>query len=104
MKLLLVSPSHRFRKGSNTIIIPELSLHILGYPTPSDVEITVVDEEIRTTDSSLDFDLVKISCMIAMANRSYQLSDVFGQRGSKVVLDGIHPAILPQEAMQMTSY
>jgi len=31
--------------------------------------------------------------MTATANRSYQLSDMFRQRGSKVVLGGIHPTI-----------
>jgi len=38
--------------------------------------------------------------MTATTNRSYQLSDIFRQRGSKVVLGGIHPTILPQEAIQ----
>jgi radical SAM superfamily enzyme YgiQ (UPF0313 family) len=80
--------------------MPQLSLHILASLTPKDVDITVVDEEIREIDFSLDFDLVGISCMTATANRSYQVSDMFRQRGSKVVLGGIHPTILPQEAIQ----
>jgi hypothetical protein len=42
---------------------------------PNDVDIPVVDEEIREIDFSQEFDLVGISCMTAMANRSYQLSD-----------------------------
>src|SRR4030065_1588172 len=101
MKLLLISPSHKFgRKRLRAIKIPQLSLHILASLTANDVEITVVDEEIRGIDFSLDFDLVGISCMTATANRSYQLSDMFRQRGSKVVLGGIHPTILPQEAIQ----
>jgi len=68
--------------------------------TPNEVDITVVDEEIREIDFSLDFDLVGISCMTATANRTYQLSDMFRKRGSKVVLGGIHPTILPQEAIE----
>jgi len=100
MKLLLVSPSPKFRKKLKAIKIPQLSLHILASLTPNDVDITVADEEIREIDFSLDFDLVGISCMTATANRSYQLSDMFRQRGSKVVLGGIHPTILPQEAIQ----
>ena len=101
MKLLLVSPSHkRGKKILKAIKIPQLSLHILASLTPDDVDITVVDEEIRGIDFSLDFDLVGISCMSATANRSYQLSDMYRQRGSKVVLGGIHPTILPQEAIQ----
>jgi len=100
MKLLLLSPSHKFRKRLKAIKIPQLSLHILASLTPKDVEITVVDEEIREIDFSLDFDLVGISCMTATANRSYQLSDRFRQIGAKVVLGGIHPTILPHEAIQ----
>jgi radical SAM superfamily enzyme YgiQ (UPF0313 family) len=100
MKLLLVSPSHTFRKKLKAIKIPQLSLHILASLTPSDIEISIVDEEIREIDFSLDFDLVGISCMTATANRGYQLSDRFRQRGSKVVLGGIHPTILPHEAIQ----
>ena len=96
MKLLLVSPSHKVGgKRLRAIKIPQLSLHILASLTPDDVDITVVDEEIREIDFSLDFDLVGISCMTATANRSYQLSDMYRQRGSKVVLGGIHPTILP---------
>ena len=55
-------------------------------------------------DCSLYFDPVGISCVAATAKRSYQLSDKFRQRGSKVVFGGIPHAILPQEAIQMTSY
>jgi radical SAM superfamily enzyme YgiQ (UPF0313 family) len=101
MKLLLVSPSHKFvKKVLKAIKIPQLALHILASLTPNDVDITVIDEEIREIDFSLDFDLVAVSCMTATANRSYQLSDMYRERGSKVVLGGIHPTILPQEAIQ----
>ena len=103
MKLLLVSPSHKFGKlikVPNALKIPQLGLHILASLTPNGVDITIVDEEIREIDFSLDFDLVGISCMTATANRSYQLSDMYRQRGSKVVLGGIHPTILPQEAIE----
>src|SRR4030067_3125192 len=101
MKLLLVSPSRKLgRKVVRAIKIPQLSLHILASLTPNDVDITVIDEEIREIDFSSDFDLVGISCMTATANRSYQFSDLFRHRASKVGLGGIHPTILPQEAIQ----
>jgi len=102
-KLLLVSPSRKVGKWikvPKALKIPQLGLHILASLTPNDVDITIVDEEIREIDASLDFDLVGISCMTATANKSYQLSDRFRQRGSKVVLGGVHPTILPQEAIQ----
>ncbi|MCJ7663623.1 MAG: hypothetical protein MUO24_05220 [Desulfobacterales bacterium] len=69
MKLLLVSPFQRFgRKRLRAITIPQLGLHILASLTPNDVDITVVDEEIREIDFSSDYDLVGISCMTATAN------------------------------------
>ena len=101
MKLLLISPSGKLgRKTLKAIKIPQLGLHILASLTPHDVATTVVDEAIKEIDYALDFDLVGISCMTATANRSYQLADRYRQRGSKVVLGGIHPTILPQEALQ----
>ena len=101
MRLLLVSPSNKLgRKVLKAIRMPQLGLHILASLTPNDVDITVMDEEIREIDFSLDFDLVGISCMTATANRSYQLADRYRQKGSIVVLGGIHPTILPQEAIQ----
>ena len=101
MKLLLLSPSNKLdRRVLKAIRMPQLGLHILASLTPHDVAITVVDEEIKETDYSLDFDLVGISCMTATANRSYQLADRYRQEGSKVVLGGIHPTILPEEAIQ----
>ena len=101
MKLLLVAPSNKLgRKVLKAIRMPQLGLHILASLTPDDVDITVMDEQIKEIDYSLHFDLVGISCMTATANRSYQLADRYRQKGSKVVLGGIHPTILPEEAIQ----
>src|SRR5271157_6078398 len=101
MRLLLISPSNKTgRKVLKAIRMPQLGLRIIASLTPEDIAVTVVDEQIRQIDFSLDFDLVGISCMTATADRSYQLSDMFRQRGSKVVLGGIHPTILPQEAIE----
>ena len=84
MELLLISPSRKFgKKVLKAIKMPQLGLHILASLTPNDVDITVLDEEIREIDFSLNSDLVGISCMTATANRSYQLSDMYRQRGSK---------------------
>ena len=99
MKLLLVSPSHG-KKILKAVKLPQLGLHTLASLTPNDIHINIVDEEIEAIDFSVEFDLVGISCMTATANRSYQLSDMFRQRGTRVVLGGIHPSILPHEAIQ----
>jgi radical SAM superfamily enzyme YgiQ (UPF0313 family) len=101
MRLLLISPSNKpGRKVLKAIRMPQLGLHIIASLTPDDIAVTVVDEQIGKIDFSQHFDLVGISCMTATANRSYQLADRYRQEGSKVVLGGIHPTILPEEAIQ----
>jgi radical SAM superfamily enzyme YgiQ (UPF0313 family) len=101
MRLLLISPSNKpGRKVLKAIRMPQLGFHIIASLTPEDIEVTVMDEQIREIDFSLDFDLVGISCMTATANRSYQLADRYRQKGSHVVLGGIHPTILPEEAIR----
>ena len=101
MKLFLVSPSpHIDRKKPKALKIPQLALNILASLTPEDVDITITDEESEEIDFSKDYDLVGITSMTATANRAYQLADIYREKGSKVVLGGIHPTILPQEAIQ----
>ena len=101
MKLLLISPTRSVgRKTPMGVKVPQLALHILASLTPNDVDITVVDEETTDIDFSMDFDLVGISCMTATANRGYQLCDIFREKGARVVLGGVHPTVLPQEAIQ----
>ncbi|MGD0231258.1 MAG: radical SAM protein [Syntrophorhabdales bacterium] len=101
MRLLLISPSNKLgRKVLKAIRMPQLGLHIIASLTPEDIAVTVADEEIGEIDFSHDFDLVGISCMTATANRSYQLADKYRQKGAHVVLGGIHPTILPEEAIR----
>jgi radical SAM superfamily enzyme YgiQ (UPF0313 family) len=101
MNLLIISPSNRLnRKVVRSFRVPQLGPHILAALTPQDVSITVADEEVRPIDPSLDFDLVGITAMTATAKRSYELAGIYRRRGSKVVLGGVHPSILPEEAIQ----
>ena len=101
MKLLLISPADKAgRKPSRSITVPKLALHILASLTPRDVALTVVDEQTGSLDHSQDFDLVGITAITAMAHRAYELADAYRKRGSRVVLGGVHPTVLPEEAIQ----
>ncbi|MEK7449621.1 MAG: radical SAM protein, partial [Planctomycetota bacterium] len=42
---------------------------------------------------------VGISCMTANAPRAYHLAKEFKKRGKKVILGGVHPTLLPDEAL-----
>jgi len=101
VNLLLVSPSRDGRKKTtNGFKFSALTLHVLAALTPPDLEVSAVDEDIDDIDFSKSYDLVGITCMTATARRSYELADLFRSRGSTVVLGGIHPTVLPQEAIQ----
>jgi len=79
-------------------MIPQLGLHILEGLTPPEHEVKIVEEEVQDINIDEPCDLVGISCMTANAPRAYHLADEFRQRGRKVVLGGVHPSILPDEA------
>jgi radical SAM superfamily enzyme YgiQ (UPF0313 family) len=100
MNILLVSPG--ISPDSQTpggLMIPQLSLHILEGLTPPQHTVKIVEEENERLDLDEPCDLVGISCMTSNAPRAYLLAAEFRKRGRKVVLGGVHPTILPDEAL-----
>ena len=75
-----------------------ISLLYIAALTPPEHEVTIVEEEVESVRFDMDCDLVAITCMTATAKKSYSISEEFRKRGKKVVLGGIHPTVLPQEA------
>lgn len=101
MKILLISPAVDAEKRTNKwLMMPQLALYILEGLTPSGHDVTVIEEESDHVDPDQECDLVGISCMTANAPRAYELCAEFQKRGKTVVLGGVHPSILPEEALQ----
>jgi len=101
MKILLVSPSvNPAEKTNKQMLMPQLALFILQGLTPKEHEVVIVDEEAEDIDLEHDCDLVGISCMTSNAARAYELAREFKQRGKTVVLGGVHPTLLPDEALR----
>ena len=101
MNILLVAPSKESdasRKVSGMIRFPQISLRYVAALTPPEHKVTLIEEEIQTLDLGAECDLVAITCMTATAPRAYELADEFRRRGKKVVLGGVHPSVLPDEA------
>ncbi len=93
----MVAPS--LNKGRSRFLrMPQLALGVIASLTPADVELDVVEEEIEQIDFDKHYDLVGISCMTASAPRAYELCSIFRKNGTKVVLGGIHPTVMPEEA------
>jgi radical SAM superfamily enzyme YgiQ (UPF0313 family) len=106
---------------------PALGLLNLAALTPPEFEVTFTDENVETQnepralfsrlfhgrraprieevkwpdDQPADqADLIGISVMTPLAPRAYELADHFRAAGKTVVLGGIHPSFLPEEALQ----
>ncbi len=100
MKILLISPSVDTKKRTNKqLLIPQLALYILEGLTPPEHQVVVIEEERVDIDLDQECDLVGISCMTANAPRAYELAKEFKKRNKTVVLGGVHPTILPDEAL-----
>jgi radical SAM superfamily enzyme YgiQ (UPF0313 family) len=63
-------------------------------------EIVLTDENIESIDFDLEADLVGISAMTSYVNRGYEIADAFRARGVPVVMGGVHPSFMPQEALK----
>lgn len=102
MKILLVAPVSQKRiLGEDFYFkLPVLSMPTLAAYTPPDIEIELVDERIKPLDYAVDADLVAITAMTALAPRAYEIADTFRSKGKTVVMGGMHPSALPQEALQ----
>lgn len=74
-------------------------LEALASLTPNWVDLTVVNENLRTIDLEADVDMVAITVMVTNATRAYQIADHFRKRGVKVVLGGYHPFMIPQNSL-----
>jgi len=63
-------------------------------------EVVLTDENIETIDFDLKADLVGISAMTSYVNRGYEIADQFRSRGIPVVMGGVHPSFMSQEALK----
>jgi len=99
MRILFVSPKSNFPDATpGWMRIPQLTLPILAGLTPSEHEVSMVEEEFESLPLDGHWDVVGITAMTATAPRAYELASLFRHNGSKVILGGIHPSVLPDEA------
>jgi radical SAM superfamily enzyme YgiQ (UPF0313 family) len=105
MKLVLMSPAgtmYRCSSGSfkKALRYAPLTLSTLAALVPDelDVEIEIIDEGVQRLPEHIEADLVGISAITGTASRSYRIADRLRELGIPVVLGGVHPTIMPQEA------
>ena len=77
-----------------------LALAVLAGMTPDNTAITVFDDRYEAVPFDEHYDLVGITVTTFTAQRSYEIADAYRSRGIPVVLGGIHPTLLPGEALE----
>ena len=99
MKLDLIVPATQENlRERKKAICPPLGLAIVAAVTPPEVEVSLTDENVTVVDFQKETDLVGITAQTITAQRAYEICDSFRARGVKVILGGIHPSTLPEEA------
>lgn len=99
-RLLLVYPATHKLGWVKRFQLPSLSLKQVAAVTPPEWDVWLADEVQEEIDFNGEYDLVGITAMTHQAVRAYQIADRFRERGVPVVLGGIHPTVLPDEAIQ----
>jgi len=78
---------------------PSLGIASLAAVTPGSWDVDFRDDRVEDVGlDDTDVDLVAISTFTASARRALELADAFRARGRKVVLGGIFPSLVPDEA------
>jgi radical SAM superfamily enzyme YgiQ (UPF0313 family) len=103
MKLTLVRPG--MGQMGNVPYVEEgymepLQLGILAAACPPDVAVTLVEDRHEKIPFDEPTDLVAITVEAFTARRSYEIAAEYRQRGVKVVLGGVHPTMIPDEAAE----
>src|SRR4030042_2651342 len=96
VKIELISPAVEENSP-----IPNLALPILAALSPPDAHITFTDDlliPIHLEKGLKEVDLVGITVMTKTALRAYRIADAYRKRGIPVIIGGIHPSALPEEA------
>jgi radical SAM superfamily enzyme YgiQ (UPF0313 family) len=101
MKIKLIAPrDQREDTLSSPFKLQRVNLPLLAALTPPGHTMTLVDEAFAPDDMNQDVDLVGITVMTDLALRAYHIADTYRRKAVKVVMGGIHPTVLPDEALE----
>lgn len=98
-RLLIISPAwcQGWWRGGK-VLAPPLSLPLLAGLTPRDIDVQLIDENVERLDPTTPADYVALTVPTASAPRAYEIAAGFRERSVPVVMGGIHPTVLPEEA------
>lgn len=104
MKIAFLAPAgamHRYNGSfGKSLHYAPLTLTTLAALVPAELaaEVVIYDETAGSIPLDLEADLVCITCITGTSSRCYAYADYFRNSGKTVVLGGVHPTMLPEEA------
>jgi len=104
MKIAFLAPAgamHRFNGSfGKSLHYAPLTLTTLAALIPPELgaEAVLYDETAEAIPLDLEADLICITCITGTAPRCYAYADHFRRKGIAVVLGGVHPTLMPEEA------
>ncbi len=98
-RLLLIYPATHKIGWARYFQLPSLSLQLVAAVTPRYWEVVLVDESQGSIPFDSQFDLVGITAMTHQATRAYEIADKFRSKGVPVIMGGMHPTVMPEEAL-----
>jgi radical SAM superfamily enzyme YgiQ (UPF0313 family) len=92
------SPTEGTTSREKAVLFSRLTLATVAATFPEDVEIRIINDSMDMIDFDEKVDMVGITAMTSTVPRAYEIADKFREKGVTVVLGGIHPTALPEEA------
>ncbi|MBN1945234.1 MAG: B12-binding domain-containing radical SAM protein [Bradymonadales bacterium] len=104
MRILFISPRWAGYKKTDRNYQREMAAYPLTLGILAGLseghQVRLVDEHREPVPFDEPWDLVGITTTTYRSNRAYQIADRFRELGIRVVLGGIHPTLMPTEALQ----
>jgi len=103
MKLTLIKPN--IGRPEHRLYVDEgrmepLQLGILAALTPADIQVELFDDRMEEIPYDRTTDVVAITVETFTARRAYEIAGEYRLRGVPVIMGGIHPTLLPEEAAE----
>jgi radical SAM superfamily enzyme YgiQ (UPF0313 family) len=94
------SPVQFVSKREKAINFSRLSLATVAALFPKGTRIEIINDSIEDIDYNGKVDLVGITSITSTAPRAYEIADKFREKGVPVIMGGMHPSALPEEAIK----
>lgn len=104
MKIAFLAPAgamHRYNgMFHKNLHYAPITLALLAALIPKELnaDAVIYDETAEAIPPDLEADLICITCITGTAVRSYKYADYFRSRGIPVMIGGVHPTVMPEEA------